>query len=141
MIYLGNPEYGVDLYPIDFVKVAEACGGRGVRIEDPKSCREQLREALSSPGPVVVEAVVDPLEPPQPPKITPEQRKHLMQSMARGEVNRVPIGLTIGRDLVEEFAFAQCPMGVGGRVAEKLGIKPSTGRSHGHKKGPGNGDR
>ena len=25
MIFLGNPEYGVDLHPIDFVKFAEAC--------------------------------------------------------------------------------------------------------------------
>ena len=24
MLYLGNPEYGVDLHPVDFVKVAEA---------------------------------------------------------------------------------------------------------------------
>jgi len=31
MLYVGNPEYGVDLHPVDFVRVAEACGGRGVR--------------------------------------------------------------------------------------------------------------
>ncbi|HYO49673.1 MAG TPA: thiamine pyrophosphate-binding protein, partial [Chloroflexia bacterium] len=29
MVFLGNPEYGVELSPIDFVKFAEACGGRG----------------------------------------------------------------------------------------------------------------
>jgi pyruvate dehydrogenase (quinone) len=72
-------------------------------------------------GPVLVEAIVDPLEPSLPPKITSEQRRHLAQSLARGEVNRVPIGLTIGRDMVEKFAFAKSPMGVGGRVAEALG--------------------
>ncbi|MBV8269960.1 MAG: thiamine pyrophosphate-requiring protein, partial [Planctomycetaceae bacterium] len=27
MVFLGNPEYGVELQPIDFVKFAEACGG------------------------------------------------------------------------------------------------------------------
>ena len=27
MVFLGNPEYGVQLNPIDFVKFAEACGG------------------------------------------------------------------------------------------------------------------
>jgi len=129
MIYLGNPEYGVDLFPIDFVKIAEACGGRGVRIEDPERCRAQLRDALAMDGPVLIEAVGDPLEPPQPPKITAEQRRHLAEAMARGEVNRVPIGLTIGRDLVEEFAFAQSPMGIGGRLAEALtGFKPGTGK-------------
>src|SRR6266480_5256772 len=29
MILEGNPEYGVELEPIDFAKVAEACGARG----------------------------------------------------------------------------------------------------------------
>jgi pyruvate dehydrogenase (quinone)/pyruvate oxidase len=147
MIYLGNPEYGVDLHPIDFVKIAEACGGQGVRIDDPKRCREQLRQALAMNGPVLVEAVVDPLEPPQPPKITAQQRRHLAEAMARGEVNRVPIGLTIGRDMVEEFAFAQSPMGIGGRLAEAFaGLKPSgnrnrkRGKSSGKKSGE-NGDR
>ena len=33
MIFLGNPEYGVELQPIDFVKFAEACGGVGFRCE------------------------------------------------------------------------------------------------------------
>ena len=129
MIYLGNPEYGVDLYPIDFVKMAEACGARGVRIDDPARCGDQLREALAMDGPVLVEAIVDPLEAPLPPKITAEQRRHLAQSLAQGEVNRVPIGLTIGRDMVEEFGFAQSPMGLGGRVAEALsGLKPGSSR-------------
>src|SRR6266513_1280499 len=36
MVFLGNPEYGVDLQPIDFVKFAEACGAAGYRIDDPK---------------------------------------------------------------------------------------------------------
>ena len=27
MVFLGNPEYGVDLQPIDFAKFADACGG------------------------------------------------------------------------------------------------------------------
>jgi thiamine pyrophosphate-dependent acetolactate synthase large subunit-like protein len=31
MVFLGNPEYGVELQPIDFVKFAEACGGVGFR--------------------------------------------------------------------------------------------------------------
>ena len=74
MIFLGNPEYGVDLHPIDFVKVAEGCGCHAMRIEDPARCRERLREALNMQGPVVVEAVVDPYEPPQPGKVTSKQR-------------------------------------------------------------------
>ena len=67
MLYLGNPEYGVDLHPVDFVKVAEGCGLRGVRIENPEHCRDQLKNALAMDGPVLIECVVDPLEPPWPP--------------------------------------------------------------------------
>ncbi len=64
MVFLGNLEYGVNMAGLDFVKYAEACGARGMRIEDPKTCAEQMREALSWDGPVIVECVVDAHEPP-----------------------------------------------------------------------------
>ena len=35
MAFLGNPEYGVEFTPIDFVKFAEACGGIGYAIKEP----------------------------------------------------------------------------------------------------------
>lgn len=116
------------LAPIDFVKVAEACGARGVRIEQPGHCREQLRNALATEGPVLIEAVVDSHEPPQPPKITREQTKHLAERLARGEENRVRIGLTIGRHLIEESTQSASPYGFVGRVASKFGIGGS--RTH-----------
>jgi pyruvate dehydrogenase (quinone)/pyruvate oxidase len=120
MLYLGNPEYGVDLHPVDFVKVAEACGAKGVRIEDPERCREQLKDALAHPGPTLIECIVDPLEPPWPPVITTDEQKKLVEAMARGEVNRTPIGLSIGRHAVQEFDFSASPFGVAGRIVEKL---------------------
>jgi len=120
MLYLGNPEYGVDLHPVDFVKVAEACGLRGVRIENPGTCRDQLKEALAMDGPVVIECVVDPLEPPWPPVITTDEQKKLIAAMARGERNRVPIGLTMGRHAVQEFNFSESPFGVAGRLVERI---------------------
>ncbi len=120
MLYLGNPEYGVDLHPIDFVKVAEACGARGVRIDNPAGCKEQLQAALAMDGPVLIECVVDPLEPPWPPVITNDEAKKLAEAMARGERNRAPIGLTIGRHAVQEFNFSESPFGVAGRIVERL---------------------
>jgi pyruvate dehydrogenase (quinone)/pyruvate oxidase len=60
MVFLGNPEYGCDLHPIDFTAFAQACGGTGVRVEDPAECGRILDQALMAPGPVIVEAVVDP---------------------------------------------------------------------------------
>ena len=70
MVLLGHPEYGCDLHPIDFAAFARACGGTGFTIDDPADCGRILDEALAHPGPVIIEAVVDPLTPPMPPKIT-----------------------------------------------------------------------
>lgn len=103
MVFLGNPEYGCELHPIDFVKVAEACGGKGFRIDDPATCGQILDEALGEDGPVVIEAVVDPFEPPMPPKITREQAIHFGQSLLRGEPNRGRIALTALSDKVREL--------------------------------------
>src|SRR5581483_5017494 len=114
--YLGNPEYGVDLHPVDFVKVAEACGLRAARIETAATARRQLQDALALDGPALIECVVDPLEPDWPPVITTDEQKKLLTAMARGERNRVPIGLTMGRHVVQEFDFAASPFGVLGRL-------------------------
>ena len=103
MVFLGNPEYGCELEPIDFAKVAEGFCIRGVRIEDPARCGEQLREALATPGPCLIEAVVDPHEPPMPPKVEVKQALHLAESLARGTPNRGKIALTIASDTVREL--------------------------------------
>jgi pyruvate dehydrogenase (quinone) len=67
MLYLGNPAYGIDLHPVDFVRVAEACGLRVARIGHPRTCRQQLKDAVALDRPVLIERMVDPLEPPRPP--------------------------------------------------------------------------
>jgi pyruvate dehydrogenase (quinone) len=103
MVFLGNPEYGCDLHPINFALFAQACGGTGFTVEDPKKCGETLERALAVPGPVLVEAVVDPFTPPMPAKITIEQATKLAESLARGEPNRGKIALTILADKVREL--------------------------------------
>ena len=120
MVFLGNPEYGIALEPMDFVRFAEACGGRGVRIEDPGRCRAQLAEALALDGPVVIEAVVDPYEPPLPPAVSPEQALHMAEALARGEPNRKRVGVTLFRDVVHAADFAAAPAGVLGEARAKL---------------------
>jgi pyruvate dehydrogenase (quinone)/pyruvate oxidase len=85
MVFLGNPEYACDLQPIDFAAVARACGGEGFTIEEPGECGRTLDEALRVKGPVLIEAVVDPLEPPLPPRITMEQAAHFAESLAKGQ--------------------------------------------------------
>jgi pyruvate dehydrogenase (quinone) len=103
MVFLGNPEYGCELEPIDHVKFAEACGASGFRIEDPARCGEVIQRALNTPGPVVVEAVVDPNEPPMPPKITRDQALKFAESLVRGEPNREKMALTVLSDKVREL--------------------------------------
>jgi thiamine pyrophosphate-dependent acetolactate synthase large subunit-like protein len=63
----------------------------------------KLGVCLETPGPVLIEAVVDPFEPPMPPKITVEQAAHFAESLARGEPNRTKIALTVLRDKVKEL--------------------------------------
>jgi pyruvate dehydrogenase (quinone) len=103
MVFLGNPQYGVELEPIDHVKFAEACGAKGFSIEDPAACGDVIEEALATPGPVLIEAVVDPHEPPMPPKITRDQAIKFAEALARGEPNREKIALTAFSDVVREL--------------------------------------
>ena len=103
MVFLGNPEYGCELQPIDFAAFARACGGAGFTIEEPASCGAILEQALAIPGPVVVEAVVDPFVPPLPAKITFDQATKFAESLARGEPNRAKIAWTVLSDKVREL--------------------------------------
>jgi pyruvate dehydrogenase (quinone) len=102
MILEGNPEYGVELQPIDFAKVAEACGARGFTFERPEDAERILRAALDTAGPSVVEAIVDPNEPPMPGKVTTEQALHFAKSLVRGQKDAIKIVKTIAEDQVRE---------------------------------------
>ncbi|HET7442359.1 MAG TPA: thiamine pyrophosphate-dependent enzyme, partial [Terriglobales bacterium] len=103
MVFLGNPEYGVELQPIDFAEFAHACGGAGFTVEEPNECGRTVEEFLSVPGPAVLQAVVDPFEPPLPGKITADQAVKFAESLARGEPNRKKIALTALSDKVREL--------------------------------------
>jgi pyruvate dehydrogenase (quinone) len=100
---LGNPEFGCDLLPIDFAQFARDCGGLGFTIDDPKNCGEILQQALNSPGPAIIEAVVDPFEPPMPSNIKPEQAAHFAKALARGEADGSKIAMTLIKDQVRQL--------------------------------------
>ena len=103
MVFLGNPEYGVDLQPIDFAAFANACGGVGFTVDDPTQCGQAIEGFLSAPGPAVLQALVDPFEPPLPAKVKAEQALHFAESLVRGEPNRKKIALTTMSDKVREL--------------------------------------
>ncbi len=103
MVFQGNPEYGVELQPIDFAAFAQACGGTGFTVEDPKDCGAVLDRALATPGPGIVEAVVNPYEPPMPAKTTPDQAIKFAESLAKGQPERMKIVTTVVEDKVKEM--------------------------------------
>jgi pyruvate dehydrogenase (quinone) len=84
MVFMGNPEYGCDLQPVDFAMVARACGVKAFTLEDPAQCGAVFDEALAFDGPVLIEATIDPHTPPMPPKVTAKQALHFAESLAKG---------------------------------------------------------
>ncbi|MDP2602601.1 MAG: thiamine pyrophosphate-binding protein [Deltaproteobacteria bacterium] len=103
IVFLGNPEYGCELHNPDFAKYAEACGGLGFTVERPEEIRPTLEHALNSNKPSLVEVVVDPYEPPMPPKVTVKQALHFAEALAKGEPHGGRIALTLFRDKLNEL--------------------------------------
>jgi pyruvate dehydrogenase (quinone)/pyruvate oxidase len=103
MVFLGNPEYGVELHPIDFAAFARACGATGFTVEDPAECGTVIEQALNTPGPVIVQAVVDPFEPPMPAEVTTDQALKFAQSLVKGQPKRMKIATTVAEDMVREM--------------------------------------
>jgi pyruvate dehydrogenase (quinone) len=101
--FLANPEFGCDLHPIDFAAVARACGVACYALSDSVQCAAVLREALATPGPALIEATVDPNEPPLPPKATFEQTKNLVEALARGTPDAGQIARNIALGKIREL--------------------------------------
>jgi pyruvate dehydrogenase (quinone) len=118
MVYLGNPEFGVNFAGFDFVKFAEAAGARGMHIDDPTRCGDQMKEALSWDGPAIIECIVDPHEPPIPAKVKSNQMKSLMSALREGTPNRNRIALQMVKDMLDESSFDASP---GHVIPDKVG--------------------
>jgi pyruvate dehydrogenase (quinone) len=98
----GNPEFGCELHPIDFAKYAEAVGIPGFTLERAEDAERVIGEAFRREGPVVVECVVDPNEPPMPGHATMKQALRFAESMIRGEKDRWDIFRTAVANKVRE---------------------------------------
>jgi pyruvate dehydrogenase (quinone) len=103
MVFLGNPEYGCDLFPADFVTIARGCGIEAIRIEEAAQCGMQLDGAMNRQSPMLIEAVVDEFTPPMPAKIKASQAVKLAEALVRGEPNRAKVLLTNLHDTVREL--------------------------------------
>jgi pyruvate dehydrogenase (quinone) len=69
----GLPEFGTKLGDVNLAAVAEAVGMHGVRIEQPEELDDAIRDALSRPGPALLDVVTNPDEISLPPKTKPAQ--------------------------------------------------------------------
>ncbi|MGN6347809.1 MAG: thiamine pyrophosphate-dependent enzyme [Candidatus Nitrosocosmicus sp.] len=102
MAFLGNPEYAVEFTPIDFARFAEVCGGKGYSITEPSEVSSIMHEAMQENKPTIIEAYVDPFDPPMPPKVEAEFIKNLTESFAKGQPYASRIGLTLFRNQIHE---------------------------------------
>src|SRR5690348_12642805 len=84
MVFLGNPEFACDLFPVDFVAIARGCGIESIHIEDAQHCGAQMDAMLHHSGPVLIEACVDQYTPPMPAKIKASQAIKLTEALMRG---------------------------------------------------------
>jgi pyruvate dehydrogenase (quinone) len=103
IVFLGNPEYGVELTNPNFAKFAEICGGIGFTVETPDQIGPAIERALTSGKPTIVEVVVDPFEPPMPPKVSLKQAAKFAEALIKGEPNGHKIALTLFRDKIHEL--------------------------------------
>ncbi len=85
---MGYPEWGVDLFDPDFVKLAEAMGFTGFRLESHNEGESIMERFLGTKGPALLEAVVNPNERPMPPKLTFAQAEKYVLSIFREKLER-----------------------------------------------------
>ena len=102
MVFEGNPEFGVDLQPIDFAGVAMNCGAAGFTIEKAEEAEPTLRRALAHGGPAVIQALVDPNEPPMPGNVSTDQFLKFSEALLKGQKDGWKILKTVLKDRVRE---------------------------------------
>jgi pyruvate dehydrogenase (quinone)/pyruvate oxidase len=101
---LGYPEEGVRWERRgDFAAWARACGGYGAAVTKAEDVREAVADALAYPGLAVVDAHVNPDEPPMPAKVTYEQAKELAAAFLHGQPRKKPIATTLFHDVISEL--------------------------------------
>src|SRR5260370_8162249 len=71
----GFLDFGTEFKNPNFAAMAEACGVRGIRLEDPADVEKGIAEALVHNGPVLIDAVGSRTVLPIPPAIPFEMAK------------------------------------------------------------------
>ena len=98
LMFLGNLEYECDLTPIDFAQVAQGFGIAAHRSDSPESIGATLDRAFAEPGPVLVEATVDPHEPLLPAKRMEKFARNLEHALDAGTRDAEQIRAALARE-------------------------------------------
>jgi pyruvate dehydrogenase (quinone) len=89
----GILDFATELHNPDFAKMAEAAGVLGLKANVPEQVRPMLAQALSHPGPALVEVVVNRQELIVPPSVKLDQvmgfSLFMMKAVINGRGNEV----------------------------------------------------
>jgi len=102
---LGYPEHGVR-YPepfVDYAAFAAANGALGIKVDKPAEVAPSISEALSYPGPALVDVNVNPDEPPLPGKVEYQQAKKFAEAFLKGQPRKATIATTLFKDKIEQL--------------------------------------
>jgi pyruvate dehydrogenase (quinone)/pyruvate oxidase len=103
-IALGFPEFGVRWNRrFDFVPWAQACGGLGLHVEDPRDLDAAVRSALEFDGPALLDVCTNADEPPMPAKIRYQDAKGFAEAFLHGQPRRAAITSTLFRDKIAQL--------------------------------------
>ncbi|MCW2621200.1 MAG: pyruvate oxidase [Frankiales bacterium] len=100
-VALGFPEFGVRHSSVaDYAPWAASCGAYGIKVTDPAALDRAVQDALSHPGPALVDCDVNPDEPPMPGKIEYGQAKGFAKAFLHGQPHKADIVKTLVADTV-----------------------------------------
>ena len=103
-LVLGYPEFGIRYEQrLDFAPWAEACGGRGIKVEKSDELEAAIGEAFDYEGPALVDVTVNADEPPMPGKVQYEQAKKFAHAFLSGQPRKATIASTLFRDKITEL--------------------------------------
>ena len=100
IVFLGNPEYGVDLHPSTSPSLPKRAAAGNLRQRPENVPPPSNVPSLSDPA---WSRSRRPFRTPMPPHVTVKQALHFVEALARGEPDRGRIALTLYRDKVAEL--------------------------------------
>jgi pyruvate dehydrogenase (quinone) len=86
-----------------FDEYAELIGLRGVKVERSAQIADAWRQAFAADGPVVINALTDPEEPPIRPHVTVEQAKEMTMAFMKAPKDGFPGAVEAAKQFAKEF--------------------------------------